>query len=433
MDKTGLTALLEKADRYLTGGCLGSFRMPDEVATVFHRGEGSKIYDVTGREYIDFVLGSGPMILGHAQADVVSAVQAQVARGSTFYGLNEPIIHLAERIVEASPCGEAIRFNSSGTEGTFSALRMARAFTGKEKILKFEGGWHGGHDYAQQSTTPPAPTDSPIAVADSYGIPKAVGQSVLISPFNDPDTATDLICSYAGDLAAVIVEPFQRSIKPEPGFLEALREATRANGVILIYDEVVTGFRIAWGGAQERYGVIPDLAVYGKTISGGYPLAAICGRADVLACADPRRKGKGPYTFVSGTTNGNPISATAGLATIEILARDGVYEHLYEIPGRLKEGLEGIGRDLGLPLQVIGEGPVLQPFFYDGEIRTYADTLKADSTAARQLGIEMIKRDIFFNINGKLYFSLAHTEQDIDHTLEVAKEALKHVEMGVNG
>ena len=281
MDDTGLKRLLEKADQYLTGGCLGSFRMPDEVATVFHRGEGSKIYDVTGREYIDFVLGSGPMILGHAHRDVVSAVQAQVARGSTFYGLNEPIIHLAERVVEASPCGEAIRFNSSGTEGTFSALRMARAFTGKEKILKFEGGWHGAHDYAQQSTTPPEPTDSPIAVADSHGIPRVVGQTVLISPFNDPDTATDLISSYAGDLAAVIVEPFQRSLTPEPGFLEALRKATQANGVILIYDEVVTGFRIAWGGAQEKYGVIPDLAVYGKTIRGGYPLAAIwAGRVD---------------------------------------------------------------------------------------------------------------------------------------------------------
>ena len=373
------------------------------------------------------------MILGHAHSDVVSAVQAQVSRGSTFYGLNEPIIHLAERDVEASPCGEAIRFNSSGTEGTFSALRMARAFTGKEKILKFEGGWHGAHDYAQQSTTPPEPTDSPIAVADSHGIPRVVGQTVLISPFNDPDTATDLISSYAGDLAAVIVAPFQRSLTPEPGFLEALREATQANGVILIYDEVVTGFRIAWGGAQEKYGVIPDLAVYGKTLSGGYPLAAICGRAEILACADPRRKSKAPYTFVSGTTNGNPVSATAGLATIDILAKDGVYEQLYEIPGRLKVGLEAIGRELGLPLQLIGEGPVLQPFFYDGEIRTYSDTLKADSNAARQLGIEMIKRDIFFNINGKLYFSLAHTEQDIDLTLDVAKEALKQVEMGVDG
>jgi glutamate-1-semialdehyde 2,1-aminomutase len=432
MDKAGLEGLLQKADRYLTGGCLGSFRMPDEVATVFHRGEGSKIYDVTGREYIDFVLGSGPMILGHAHPKVVTAVQEQVARGSTFYGLNEPIIHLAERVVEASPCGEAIRFTSSGTEGTFSALRMARAFTGKEKILKFEGGWHGAHDYAQQSTTPPEPTDSPAPRPDSHGIPKAVGQTVLISPFNDPDTATDLISSYAGDLAAVIVEPFQRALRPEPGFLDALREAATANGVLLIFDEVVTGFRIAWGGAQERYGVIPDIAVYGKTISGGYPLAAICGRADVLACADPRLKGKGPYTFVSGTTNGNPISATAGMATIEILAEDGVYDHLYKIPGRLKEGLEAIGRELGLPLKLIGEGPVLQPFFYEGEIKTYADTLKADGNAARQLGIEMIKRDIFFNINGKLYLSLAHTEQDIDHTLEVAKEALKHVKLGVN-
>ncbi len=423
--------LLDKADRYLAGGCLGSFRMPDEVATVIQRGSGCRLYDTGGREYIDYVLGSGPLILGHAHPAVVEAVQRQVALGSTFYALNEPVIRLAERIVEASPCGESIRFTSSGTEGTFSALRMARAFTGREKILKFEGGWHGAHDYAQQSTTPPRPTDGPLPVPDCHGIPKAVGQSVLVAPFNDSGAAEELIASYADDLAAVIVEPFQRALRPEPGFLVAIRQASTAHGIILIFDEVVTGFRIAWGGAQERYGVVPDVAVYGKTISGGYPMAAICGRADVLACADPRRKGIAPYTFVSGTTNGNPVSAVAGLATLDILETDGVYKRLYEIPARLKHGLESLGASEGLPLQVLGEGPVLQPYFADLEIRNYADTLKADAGAAQQFSIEMIKRGIFFNPRGKLYFSLAHTEADIDHTLEVAETALKRVEVSL--
>jgi glutamate-1-semialdehyde 2,1-aminomutase len=431
MENKPMRDLLEKADRYLAGGCLGSFRMPDEVATVIRRGNGCRIYDTEGREYIDYVLGSGPLILGHAHPAVVEAVQRQVALGSTFYALNEPIIRLAERIVEASPCGESIRFTSSGTEGTFSALRMARAFTGREKILKFEGGWHGAHDYAQQSTTPPKPTDGPLPVPDSHGIPKTVGQSVLVAPFNDANVAEELIASYADDLAAVIVEPFQRALRPEPGFLEAIRQASSTHGAILIFDEVVTGFRIAWGGAQERYGVVPDVAVYGKTISGGYPMAAVCGRADILSFADPRRKGNAPYAFVSGTTNGNPVSAAAGLATLDVLETDGVYTRLYEIPARLRNGLEALGARAGLPLQVLGEGPVLQPYFADIEIRNYADTLRADAGAAKQFGIEMIKRGIFFNPGSKIYFSLAHTEADIDRTLEAAEEALKRVELDI--
>ena len=204
-----------------------------------------------------------------------------------------------------------------------------------------------------------------------------------------------------------------------------------AHGIVLIFDEVVTGFRIAWGGAQERYGVVPDVAVYGKTISGGYPMAAVCGRADILACADPRRKGNAPYTFVSGTTNGNPVSAAAGLATLDVLETDGVYTRLYDIPARLRHGLETLGATQGLPLQVLGEGPVLQPYFTDIEIRNYADTLRANAGAAKQFGIEMIKRGIFFNPGGKIYFSLAHTEADIDRTLEVAEAALKRVEVDI--
>ncbi len=431
MDNLSMRELLVKADRYLAGGCLGSFRMPDEVATVIQRGSGCRIYDVEGREYIDYILGSGPLILGHAHPAVVEAVQRQVALGSTFYALNEPAIRLAERIVDASPCGESIRFTSSGTEGTFSALRMARAYTGREKVLKFEGGWHGAHDYAQQSTTPTRPTDGPLPIPDSQGIPRAVGQSVLVASFNDTAAAVELIDSYADDLAAVIVEPFQRALRPAPGFLESIRKAASARGVVLVFDEVVTGFRIAWGGAQERYGVLPDVAVYGKTISGGYPMAAVCGRADVLACADPRRKGAAPYTFVSGTTNGNPVSAAAGLATLDVLETQGVYTRLYDVPSRLRRGLEALGAEFGLPLQILGEGPVLQPYFADGEIRNYADTLKADAAAARKLGIEMMKRGIFFNPGGKLYFSLAHTEADVDRTLEVARAALKQIEVNL--
>ncbi len=417
--------LLERADRYLAGGSLGMFRMPEEVATVFHRGEGSRLYDVTGREYIDYVMGSGPLILGHAHPAVVAAVREQAGLGSTFYGLNEPAIRLAERIVNAVPCGEQIRFTSSGTEGTFSAIRLARAFTGREKILKFEGGWHGGHDYAQQSAAPSKPADYPAPVADSGGIPRGASQTVLVAPFNDPGAAADIVKTHGSELAAVILEPLQRAIRPEPGYLESLREVTRAQGVILIFDEVVTGFRIAWGGAQERYGVAPDLAVYGKTISGGYPLAAVCGRADLMACADRRQTS--PPVFISGTTNGNPISTSAGLATLDELEKEGVYPRLYALSDRLRTGLEALGKNLGLPLQVIGEGPVLQPFFTDADIRNHADTLQADTEAVQSFGIELIKRGIFVNPTGKLYLSLALSDDDIDRTLEAAGGALKEV------
>lgn len=428
MDNENVQNLLERAHRYLVGGCMGMFRMPDGVATVFHRGQGSRIYDIAGREYIDYVMGSGPLILGHAHPAVVDAVQRQVALGSTFFGLNEPVIRLAERLVEAAPCGERARFDSSGTAGTFDALRLARAFTGREKILKFEGGWHGAHDYAQQSAVPAHPTDGPAAVPDSAGIPKAVSQSVLVAPFNRAETAVELIAAYADDLAAVILEPFQRALRPAPGFLEALRKATQEHGVVLIFDEVVTGFRIAWGGAQERYGVVPDLAVYGKTISGGYPLAAVCGRADIMDYADPRRKGKSPYVFISGTSNGNPVSTSAGLATLDELEKEGVYTRLYEIAGKLRAGLEALAKERGLPMQVLGEGPVLQPFFTDADIVTHADTLKADAAAARRFGTELIARGIFVNPGGKLYLSLAHTDADIDRTLEAARGAFESVE-----
>ena len=417
--------LLDLAGRVLAGATLGMFRLPDEVATVFERGEGSRIFDVAGREYIDYVMGSGPLILGHAPPPVVAAVREQAGLGSTFSGLNEPALHLAERILEAAPCGELLRFTSSGTEGSFAALRLARAFTGREQVLKFEGGWHGAHDYAQQSASSPGPSAYPVPTTDSGGIPAAVSRTVLVSPFNETRAAVELIHRHGQDLAAVIVEPLQRAIPPEPGFLAALREATRACGAVLVFDEVVTGFRIAWGGAQERYGVVPDLAVDGKTVSGGYPLAAVCGRAEVMRCADPGRKGSPDFAFISGTTNGNPVGAVAGLATLRELAREGVYDQLHQISARFRQGLEALGRDLGFALQVIGDGPVLEAAFTAEPIRTYADGLRADANLGERFGVELVRRGIFVNPGKKFYLSLAHTPEDVDETLTRAEDALR--------
>ena len=432
-DESPMGKLIDLAERYLAGGCFGMFRLPDEVATVFQRGEGCRIFDVSGKEYIDYVLGSGPLILGHAHPAIVAAVAAQAALGSTFYGLNEPGIRLAQRIVEAAPCGGTLRYASSGTEGTFTALRLARAFTGKEKILKFEGGWHGAHDYAMQSDAPSQAADYPVPTPDSKGIPQGAAQTVLVSPFNQTEAAVQLIEAQAAELAAVIVEPLQRAIRPQPGFLEGLRAVTQAHGILLIFDEIVTGFRIAWGGAQERYGVVPDLAVYGKTISGGYPLAAVCGREDVMAWADSRRKATTDYAFASGTMNGNPIGCAAGLVTLDELAKEGVYAHFYQISDRLKQGLEELARDRGIPFQVIGEGPVLQTVFSDLPMHTHTDGLKADAAAAQRFGLEMIRRGIFVSPGGKLYLSQAHTTADIDQTLEVAAEVLQVIEPAHSG
>jgi glutamate-1-semialdehyde 2,1-aminomutase len=260
--------LLETAARRLPGGVLGSSRFADDIAFVVKRAQGSHLWDVSGREYIDYLLGSGPMFLGHGHPAVTRAVTEQLASGSTYFLVNEPAIALADEVCRAVPCGEQIRFTSTGQEATFFALRAARAFRKRDKILKFEGGYHGSHDYALMSQTPKSPKAFPAPMPDSGGIPHAIQDQVLVAPYNDLATVEALIAEHGHELAAVIVEPFQRLIPPLPGFLAGLRAITHRQQIPLIFDEVVTGFRFAYGGAQEYYGVTPDLAAYGKIIGG---------------------------------------------------------------------------------------------------------------------------------------------------------------------
>ena len=293
-----------------------------------------------GRTYLDYVLGSGPLLLGHAHPAVVRAVQEQVARGSTFHWLSEPSIRLAETVVGAVPCAEQVRFVSTGTEATMFACRMARAFTRREKILKFEGGWHGFHDYAMVGNwRVPSEAPYPHPGPDIGGIPGAPLDSVLVAPFNDLATTERIATERRRDLAAIIVEPLQRSIRPRPGFLAGLRDLAQRLGALLIFDEVVTGFRLAYGGAQEYYGVVPDLAVYGKALTCGFSLAAIAGRADVMATADPARKGSLDYAALSGTLSGNALACAAGIAALGELRRPGVYERLHALGERLRSGI----------------------------------------------------------------------------------------------
>jgi glutamate-1-semialdehyde 2,1-aminomutase len=419
--------LLSRAYRLLPGASLGSFYLPEASEFVIARGEGSRIWDVEGRAYLDLVMGSGPMILGHAHPQVVAAVREQIGRGSTFYGVNEVAIDLAEAIVGASPCAEALKFCGSGAEATFYALRLARAATGRPKVLKFEGGYHGHHDYAMMSVTPARPVPFPTPVPDSAGIPESVEREVLVAPFNDLAATRRIIEQQATELAAVIVEPLSRMLEPQPGFLEGLREATRRHGIVLIFDEVVTGFRIAWGGAQEVYGVVPDLACYGKIIGGGLPLAAVAGRRDLVELSNPRKKGAPDYVYASGTLNGNPVSAAAGLATLRVMRQPGTYERLNAVGDRLRAGLREVGRRLDIPAQVLGRGPLANIYFTPEPVVDYRSSQRNDARTTQQLGRALLDRGVLTNLSAKMYLSTAHTDEDLDRAVAAFEDALRAV------
>ena len=418
------TKLLERARQRLPGGVLGASRYADDVGFVVKHGKGSKIYDVSGREYIDYVMASGPMVLGHAHPAVVAAVRAQLEGGTTYFMVTEPVIELAEEICRAVPCAEQVRFTSTGSEATFFALRVARTARQRDKILKFEGGYHGSHDYSMMSSAPRSPKAFPAPVPDSSGIPRVLEDEVLVAPYNDLATVEGIVATHADELAAVIIEPFQRLIPPQPGFLQGLREITRRYGILLVFDEVVTGFRLAYGGAQQYYGVVPDIACVGKIVGGGFPLAAVCASADLMQPFDPGRDGKGEFISQSGTLNGNPIAAVAGLATLAELRKPGAYETLHGTGRRLMAGLAELAQKSGLPAQVVGE-PVVFDILFTGEpVTDYRSLQKADGALARSFTTELIKRGVVKNTQ-KMYMSLAHTDADVARTLQACEDALK--------
>jgi glutamate-1-semialdehyde 2,1-aminomutase len=364
------------------------------------------------------------MVLGHAHPAVVAAVRAQLEGGTTYFMVTEPIIELAEEICRAVPCAEQVRFTSTGSEATFFALRVARTARGRDKILKFEGGYHGSHDYSMMSSTPRSPKAFPAPVPDSSGIPHVLEGEVLIAPYNDLATVEGIVATHADELAAVIVEPFQRLIPPQPGFLPGLREITRRHGVLLVFDEVVTGFRLAYGGAQEFYGVVPDIACVGKIVGGGFPLAAVCASEELMRPFDPGRDGTGDFISQSGTLNGNPIAAVAGLATLAELRKPGAYETLHGTGRRLMTGLAELAGRSGLPAQVVGE-PVVFDILFTGEpVTDYRSLQKADGALARAFTTELIRRGVVKNTQ-KMYMSLAHTEADVAATLQACEDALK--------
>ncbi|HEX2437174.1 MAG TPA: aminotransferase class III-fold pyridoxal phosphate-dependent enzyme [Methylomirabilota bacterium] len=418
--------LIARAARVLPGGVLGSHRSGPDLEFVVRDARGPYLWDADGKRYFDYLLGSGPMLLGHAHPAVVEAVQKQAARGTTFMLLNEPIIELAEEVVRAVPAAEQVRFMSSGSEATFFALRVARAFRRRDKIMKFEGGFHGTHDYALMSTSPRSPKAFPAAMADSAGIPHAITEEVLVAPYNDLATTEALLAAHHHELAAVIVEPYQRVIVPQPGFLQGLRAVTQRYGVPLVFDEIVTGFRLAYGGAQEYYGVVPDVAALGKVLAGGFPLAAVAGRADIMRHFDAALEGSPDYVWQAGTLNGNPVAAVAGLATLAELRKAGVYQKLFATGTRLRDGLAALARRHGMPAQVSGEPPVFDIIFTDSPIVDYRATLTADRRRIALFNEECLKCGVVKAVN-KIYVSLAHSDADVDATLAVFDAALAAV------
>jgi glutamate-1-semialdehyde 2,1-aminomutase len=418
--------LLATAAKRLPGGVLGSMRLADDLAFVVERAKGSRIRDVSGREYIDYLLGSGPMFLGHAHPAVTGAVTEQLDKGTTYFLVNEPAIALADEVCRAVPCGDQIRFTSSGTEATFFALRAARAFRQRDKIMKFEGGYHGSHDYALMSQTPKSPKAFPAPVPDSGGIPHAIEGEVLVAPYNDLATVEALLAVHGHELAAVIVEAFQRLIPPREGFLPGLRALTQRHGIPLIFDEVVTGFRFAYGGAQEYYGVTPDLATYGKIVGGGFPLAAVAGRAEIMSGFDPRREGSRDFVSQVGTLNGNPVAAAAGLATLAELRKPGVYDRVRRIGGALMAGLADLAQRTGVTAQIVGEPSVFDILFTDVPIVDYRATLTNDGARLRRFNEECLRLGVLKG-HSKLYVSVAHDEADVERTLGVFERALQAV------
>jgi glutamate-1-semialdehyde 2,1-aminomutase len=411
-------ALVEAARRVLPAGNFGNIASD----IVIREGRGGRVWDVSGNEYVDFLLGSGPMLLGHAHPEVNAAVAAQLGKGTTFFANNEHGIHLAEAIVDAVPCAEQVRFVSTGSEADLYAMRAARAHRGRDRILKFEGGFHGMSDYALMSLWPQRTSNFPQAQSDSAGIPSRIRDEMLVAPFNDLDTTAALVREHRDELAGVIVEPFQRVIPPAPGFLEGLRELTAEHDIPLIFDEIVTGFRLAYGGAQSYYGVTPDLCTLGKVIGGGFPLAAIAGREDIMAHFDRNAVGDEGFVPQLGTLSGNPVAAVAGLATLEVLRRPDSYERIFATGRRLMHGLATALGDAGFRVRVTGEPPLFDAVFTDAEIRDYRDTFAADAGLARRFAALLLERGVLKG-EGKCYVSLAHDDADVDLAVDAFASA----------
>jgi glutamate-1-semialdehyde 2,1-aminomutase len=417
-----------RAQQVFPAGSNGEFDLPAELAIVVAGGDGCRLTAADGRSFVDFSMGWGSALVGHGRPEIAAAVAAQAARGANFAHVNEASLALAEEIVRLAPAVEQIRFCASGTEATMYCQRLARAFTGRPVILKFEGAYHGANEIGVTSLFPhkllPFPTPDP----SSDGIEGAVAGQVLVAPFNDLATTEAIAIAHAERLAAIIVEPLQRCTPPVPGFLKGLRALADRTGALLLFDEVVTGFRLAYGGAQEFYGVNPDLVAYGKALGGGLPIGAFGGRADVMAVVREDRLGRDRYVWVASTLGGNPISTGAALAALEIYRRKETYPHLHELGRYLRDGMRRVLASRQLKAQIIGDGPLAQVVFSADPVFDYRSTRRGDRAKGRALMLALFRRGIFLNPMGtKLYLSLAHDRAACDQLLDRLDDALGEI------
>ena len=415
-------SILERAKKAFPAGSLGNF----DAEVFITKGQGSRVWDQDGKEYLDYLMGSGPLILGHSHPEVIEEVAANLDNGTTFMANNPWSLELAEEIINAVACAEQVRFLSSGSEADMYAVRLARAYTGRNKIIKFEGGYHGMGSEAQMSLAPTKLANFPQAVPDSAGIPESIRQDTLVAPFNDPTFLESLLAEYEGEVAAVFMEPLQRIIPPEEGFLETVRELCNQHEALLIFDEIVTGFRFSYGGAQEVYGVVPDLCTLGKIIGGGFPLAAITGKKDIMDHFDKSIVGNDKWLMMMGTLSGNPIASIAGLKTLEILRRQGSYDLLYSYGNRITNIYRKYLDATGLPYQVVGHPTLFDIVFTDSKVKNYRDVYFSNSS--RNLLFNRMLREFgLLKTPTKLYPSLVLSEEDFEMTEQAVKEATETI------
>ena len=416
--------LFERAQKILVGGVnspVRAFRSVGATPLIVDRAHGSRLIDADGREYIDYVCSWGALILGHADADVVSAIADQARRG-TSYGMTSPLeIELGERLARAVPSIERVRFVSSGTEATMSAVRAARGFTKRDLILKFEGGYHG---HADSFLVEAGSGLATLGISSSPGVPAALAELTLNVPYNDVAAVERLFALHPRKIAAVIVEPVAANmgvVPPAPDFLVALRRITQQDGALLIFDEVITGFRLTCGGAQSVFGIQPDLTALGKIIGGGLPVAAYGGRREIMEMIAPL----GPI-YQAGTLSGNPLAMRAGLAMLAKLEAPGFYPALEKKAQRLIGGLREAVRESGLPAQINTAGSLLTLFFAAEPVQNYAGAKKSDTARFGAFFREMLARGILLPPSQfeALFVSAAHTDDDIDRTIAAARASL---------
>ena len=410
--------LFEIAEATLPGAGLGSYALARDIRLIYSHGQGSRMWDVDGREFIDYVGGAGALILGHSHPAVVEASQQQMARGAHMFGsLNDVAVRLAERLVADIPCAEKIAYATTGSEATAYAMRLARAYTGRDRILKFEGAYHGNHDYAIVSTFPRETGHYPEGVPDSSGQPAATTSTMLVSPYNDLDALQAIVAEHGREIAAIIAEPVQRIIPAQPEFLRGVERICRENDIVFILDEVVTGFRLHYGGGQAWYGVTPDLATYGKVVGGGGPMSCVAGRAEIIDQADPGRKGQDRYTYFNGTLHGNPVAAAATMAMLDELARPGVHERLNDYADTMCRESQKVLDRYDIPAIAQNTGSLWQILFMAETPVNMADMLASDQAAMRRLDTELMKQGQYVLPGVRRFVSTVHDDRDLEETL----------------